>query len=333
MKEKKHILWLDIVRILACILVVLTHSPLSIEGMDRNIIYDINNFITSPCIPLFFMLSGYLILPVNLPLKAFLSRRLSRIIIPMIFWSLLWLFIFNIICDRIGIENIIIKLFRLPFKNIVGVYWYIYSLAGLYLFAPIISKWLQSSSKREIEYYLILWGITLVLPYINIILPGCYDSGGDFYNPLYMFGGFLGFFILGYYIRKYSVHLSYVNFIICFMLLFIRPALSLMHINGIGGAYLKIDIAAFSFFIFLICRCLCGDKRTSNSIISDLSNLTFGIYLIHFFVLKGITQNYIYSLHISLSAKVLFTFISTFLISLVIVKAVSFLPFRKYLIG
>ena len=104
----------------------------------------------------------------------------------------------------------------------IGHLWYIYMLIGLYLVTPIISPWLQQASKRELEGYLGLWIITTFLPYIHLVYPEV--LGEAFWNDtplLYYFTGFIGYFILGYYLKRFgypSAALSWIILIVGFAL-------------------------------------------------------------------------------------------------------------------
>ena len=53
---------LDLIRILACLMVVLTHSPLP-SADEHSVLSAGVSLITSPCNALFFMVSGALLLP------------------------------------------------------------------------------------------------------------------------------------------------------------------------------------------------------------------------------------------------------------------------------
>lgn len=53
---------LDLMRTLACVMVVLMHSPMQTDSANSLILSSLSYF-TAPCIGLFFMVSGALILP------------------------------------------------------------------------------------------------------------------------------------------------------------------------------------------------------------------------------------------------------------------------------
>ncbi|WP_297224564.1 acyltransferase family protein [uncultured Prevotella sp.] len=66
---KQRDLSLDLLRIVACVMVVMMHSPIPSDNSDGIILSSLSYF-TAPCIGLFFMVSGALILPPQLLLKA-----------------------------------------------------------------------------------------------------------------------------------------------------------------------------------------------------------------------------------------------------------------------
>lgn len=59
---KQRDLSLDIIRLLACAMVVVMHSPIPTDSANGIILSTIS-YLTTPCIGLFFMVSGALLLP------------------------------------------------------------------------------------------------------------------------------------------------------------------------------------------------------------------------------------------------------------------------------
>ena len=62
----KRILHLDILRVLACLMVVMMHSPMPVENAAGWFAVPMS-YLTMPCIGIFFAVSGALILPVTPP--------------------------------------------------------------------------------------------------------------------------------------------------------------------------------------------------------------------------------------------------------------------------
>lgn len=192
---KPRDLALDIIRILACILVVVMHSPMPSEHANGPFLAALSYF-TMPCIGLFFMVSGALLLPVKMDFFSFIRRRLSKIVFPTLIWTAVYLAL-NIYFSRSEI-NIVHAIVSVPFSaQGHGVLWFMYTLTGLYLLAPIISPWLKTASNAEIGFILILWCVTLLYPILKYGVDIIEGTTGI----LYYFTGYAGYFVLGYYLK------------------------------------------------------------------------------------------------------------------------------------
>lgn len=150
------------------------------------------SFIGSPSSELFLALSGTVLLPIKSGIKNFYSRRFLKLIPPVIFWSIISIILY-IPLKGWTVNHAVTKIFRIPIEPAIGVYWFVYVMIGLYLFAPVISAYLRTTSKRHTELFLILWGITLIMPWFYGILNDDFDQFGNHYWMLNYFGGFLGY--------------------------------------------------------------------------------------------------------------------------------------------
>ena len=207
---------IDIVRILACLVVVLMHSPYPTHDANSNL-YGAISFYTSPCIGLFFMISGTLMLPVHHEMCVFLQKRLKKIVIPTLIWTIVYIILFY---SSQRSDNLLITLLSIPFSvQGHGVLWFMYTLVGLYLLAPIISPWLKENRKHEIELVLALWGLTLFYPVVDRWLLVNEDVTG----VLYYFSGYAGYFLLGYYIKNLNGHIKKSILLPLFMISIIIP--------------------------------------------------------------------------------------------------------------
>lgn len=202
--NNKRIVYLDVVRVVACLMVIIQHSPMPGFGDVNSSLYSATYFLSYPCVPLFFMVSGALLLPVENSSSGsllFIRKKLSKILFPTLFWTFFY-FLIRIVKDQ-PIEWI--NILSIPFSpQGHGVLWFMYVLAGLYLIAPIISHWLRQSSKKELEFYLVLWFITLSFTHLDSVL----QISEGYYNALCYLGGYIGYFVLGYYLHTYKKDLG-----------------------------------------------------------------------------------------------------------------------------
>ena len=333
---KERIIYLDIVRIFACVMIFLMHSPRPDSGMSGNEASTIS-LLTAPGIGLFFMVSGALLLPVGISSSVFLRRRIGKILFPLLFWSLFYIFD-NFFRGETDVRGILRSLFFIPFRaSGRGFLWFMYTLTGLYLLAPILSPWLLKCSKRELETVLSFWCVTLFYP----LLEGFIDVDTSSCGILYYFSGYEGYFLLGHYLHKYSPRLRWWCFLLC-LLVPIACAISFktnhlrvdfFHLFG----YLSIFIAVMCYAWFSMIQKLFTRINLHTRFVealTTLNNCTFGMFLMHIFLMRrwiwffpyfrepngGMLQSFL-------------IFATTFILSFLFTYLLSFLPFSTYIIG
>lgn len=293
MSEKRdslqNLFGISLLRILSTLFVILIHvsGPLVVKfGVISFFDWNIANFFDSVSrfsVPMFFMISGSLLLSKDFELQDFLKKRLSKIFPPFLFWSLIYSLVNRYVFNNESFK--INKVIRDIFYGSEYHLWFIYALIGVYLITPILRKWIKNASQKEILYVLIIWIFTLIMD-----IPGLKN-----YFPiinLSYFSGFLGYFILGYYLNHFSGKEKLI------------PVLSVIfgviitifgtYIFTVKSAkfyeyfyeYLSLNVLMVSFGIFLIFNKIDSPNVRFNSIIFKLNQCCFGIYLIHPLVLK-----------------------------------------------
>lgn len=329
-----RIVYLDYLRILACLLVIFTHAAMPAQESD-GIYLSIISLMGSPSSELFLALSGAVLLPIKNDFSSFYKRRFSKLLPPLIIWSVVYS-LRSYFKGDIGFSNVIEQVIKIPFTPTVGVYWFMYVMIGLYLFAPIISPWIKSATKKQLEVFLLIWGITLLMPYVNIFIPNIYNANGNYYWTLCNFSGFLGYWILGCYLLKHPIKIGFnFRWLLCSIgtltYLFVLVILKLNNFE-IGPYYdnLQIGSALFVAIIFTIVQNL---HLKQSNIVSNIANCSFGIYLIHIIILRHVVGPFFESCNINPILETSIITLISFVISLLIVKILSKLPFSKYIVG
>lgn len=297
MEEKRNIS-LDWMRFTACLLVILQHvaefyyvSPeLKPNYSDNAILVGIFNSISRTAVPLFIMISGYLLLPMKQTTTVFFKKRFTRILFPFLLWSLIYSVYFTAQADS-PVGEWLQTISRIPFIYQAEHLWYVYMLIGLYLLIPILTPWLKSVSKKELEAYLMLWAVTAFLPYLRLWIP---NIGADtYFNPsptFYYFSGFAGYLLLGYYIRRYNPFSTWkalsailVGWIVTswVFLYRLRYSETLQHLE-LSWGFSTINVVLMSLGLFVL---ILKVKPSRFSIIDkcviSISTLSYGIYLCH----------------------------------------------------
>ena len=148
--NQKRLLWIDILKFLAITGVILIHVSsllLSKEYLFTSSWYQAVgiNSLSRFAIVLFIMASGYLILRKQQPLSK-IPERLKKILIPFIFWLIIYAVIKVFVKQDLGLQwNMfdltiyIVKGFLNP-TDIAIQFWYVYMILGLYILSPILSR-------------------------------------------------------------------------------------------------------------------------------------------------------------------------------------------------
>lgn len=331
--------YIDVLRVLACFLVVLTHSSMpSVTGTDGIWKYLIS-FLCSPATQIFFAISGALLIKPNIQTFPFLRKRLWRLIPPVLFWSVVTMLVYTLLGKNDWGETLW-RIVLIPLQPVIGIYWFIYVIIGLYFLTPILSIFMTKTSKRTIEFYLILWSITLVLPYLNWLdIPywAIYVSNGSYYHVLSYFGGYVGFFLLGYYLKKYPIKIGFNKRFVglalgAFVCVVLTVYLKLISIPIKLDDYLNVGQLFYTALVF-ICVQNIPEKYLQQSFWTKLSIYTFGIYLIHPMIVRDLVWNFFenHRMHALLETP-LIALISLG-ISYAVLALLSKLPKSKYITG
>ena len=284
-KEKKHsreeIEWIAILRSISIYSVVIIHSLGKFASSNFNStnwwINNIYNSVAHYSVPVFVMISGFLLLDKNDSIYPFLKKRILKLFLPLLFWSII-LFAGNIILKRpMSNPNIVISFIYDFFTNNINyVYWFVYMITGLYLINPILSKWIKNSDNKEIRFYIIIWFITLFINY--------FPNNKIAINIQYV-TGYIGYYILGYYLKLREIENRKKNYI-SIILILLGCAITIFGNYYFRysklESYLTPNIAILSCGIFLFIK---GKSIKSNKLLSKLtkviSKYSFGIYLTH----------------------------------------------------
>lgn len=296
MKERNYSF--DIMRVIACVMIICMHAPMPTENAIGLFNVTISYF-TEPGLCLFFVISGALLLPVQIGTKAFIKKRLSKVVVPTLVFTCLYLVLRYFNGEPIDWLHSICSI---PFSaQGHGVLWFMYTLIGLYLVSPIISKWLYFVSKREEEFYLLLWCVTLCYPIVENFLSINDSETG----VLYYFGGFLGYFVLGHYLKNYADELKWKFLVLPVIGAIAAPVvIKLMRIEvevstifGYLSIFIAILCVTYYKMLSWISRKLTAGGWGSNfkNVLVLTSNLSFGIYLIHIAIMRYFlwTMNFI----------------------------------------
>ena len=371
---RPHIVWLDVLRLVAILMVIAIHctdpfnaSPESRANPEFNFWGSVYGSMLRASVPLFVMMTGFLLLPVRQEASAFYKKRIPRVLFPFLIWSVLfdlapWFIQWiggspELVTDFFPwepnpsasfVEALkTIALIPVTFTVYATPMWYIYVLIGLYLYMPVFSAWVEKASDKAKRMFLAFWFISLFIPYLTEFVSH-YQFGTCSWNSFglfYYFAGFNGYLLLGHYLGKrtdwslgktfsVTVPLFLVGYFIT--LAGFRYMTSDPNVSEEGMelffTYCSPNALLMTAAVFLLVRKV---RITSPVICRALANLTkcgFGLYCVHYFFV-GPSYMFAQLIGTPFPALVPVSTILTFICSWSFTYLVSKLPHAKYIIG
>lgn len=325
--------WLDFLRVTACLMVMVIHStePFYLGGDGGLVLTATDAFwvalfegLCRCCVPVFLMASAYLQFPLHYSAGEFFKRRAVRILIPMLFWTLVYALVWGE-----PVQNLKGLLFN--FNYAAGHLWFVYMLVGVYLIMPMLSPWAEKVSRKELSIYLGIWLFTLLFPFFRelnggpapliqaadglpaqALFPLWGEASWNAFGTFYYLSGFVGYMLIGLYIKRFVPNtrqqgtLGLILFLLGFVVIVfgllrrfsdtgdtfpLTGDLSVAVAWEVPITFCSLFVLCTAYGITLIFRWLCRSERIGESsfyrlIILPLSKAGYGMYLIHMLVLS-----------------------------------------------
>lgn len=331
--SSQRIVYLDLLRLIATFGVIVLH----VYGAGYNSNFkSFNWYITVVgdslvrwAVPMFVMISGVLFLnpAKEITWKSVLTKSLPRLLLAYVFWT----FAYGLV--HIGDEMVrgnglmLWYLFHPAFHL-----WFLPMLMGIYLCVPIMRK--ISNDEILMRYALVVWVVYLLGVFVESLWP-MYQIGDVFTKNIVI--GYLGYFLLGYYLSKKTLSKKQIHFIYVFG--FIGAVITISgnilysyykgkpDVSFLSGLSIHVVAMAVALFILLKEKAPKFGKvvlRFVEYVRKDL----FGIYLTHAFWLvlltNGVIKNYCSHL-----VTLPIISIMIFFLSLFTTKLIRLIPFLK----
>lgn len=286
---------IDRLRVFATFAVVMIHicmtevenSTINNIGICNYIIYSIGYNLVRWAVPVFIMISGFLLLQ---PSKEISNRKLRHYIIRMALTLLIFGTIYatmEIVFDsgleqwQLLIPKAIIRVLQMKSWDHL---WYLYCLIGLYIMTPFAKAAMKSIHENQLKTLL------LVLYFLDFIIPALNMMTGMRLSTFYIAANqYFFYYLLGYYLslkdnciiknQKLVYVFAACSFIIMSLWDAIKVYLYSDYSHWIRKANFLIPPMAVAIFI-----CFLVNKRFNEpeeKWLKSISRCSFGIYLIH----------------------------------------------------
>ena len=362
LKMKERIAFVDYIRVVACLLVMVVHAselfynmgPVSeVVNEDNRLwvsVYD--GFFGRISVPLFIIVSAFLLVPMKqgTTMSQFYRRRFLRIL-PPLFCFLVLYSVLPATWGALTWDEAVEALTMVPFNFPLwaGHLWFMYPLISIYLIIPVVSPWLENAKAKDELIFLGIFAFSTLTPWLHrFVSPELWgECFWNNYSALWYCSGYLGYLVLAHFIRvhlKWSQRKRLAVGTLCFVVGAAFSAWSFWW-KAEPGVQMETPMMEWSwefctpnvllstFGAFLLFTCITKAPGWINS----LAKLTFGMYLMHIFFLPFIAEwiiggdiaNPILPVWIAIPT----VGVLTYLCCMVVTKLVSLIPGSKYVIG
>lgn len=293
---KDRVYFLDRLRVLACFMVCMIHVcsynfyNVSIDGTNF-MAMNIYDSIVRCSVPIFVMISGYIFLNRDINYKTLIQKHVLKMLIVFVVFLGLYYFLLPFIAgDRLNNS--------VSYKHL----WFLIMMAMLYLITPILKKITEDINVERL-FLLFMFIFKIALPNLE-----------DFFTDLSLFTlssyvsrilEFLGtvnirnffdyslYYVLGHYLSKVDLNktkriIIYILGIVGLLITYYMTKIVTIHTQVIDVTYYQnfmINIFLVSIALFVLFKYNFNTKPNDDKLLLTLSKASFGVYLIHIFII------------------------------------------------
>jgi surface polysaccharide O-acyltransferase-like enzyme len=299
----------DVIRVIALLMIVMVHvsayvviffpETAEVEWLVGNFF----NGLARAGVPMFVMLSGALLLKEDKPFDAeqFYKRNFLTMVLLTIVWMTLYGLFYAVGLPMLEGKAVVSSNFwqyLLFFKGSNYPHlWYMFMAVGLYMMVPVLRLFV----KRENKSYII--GIIIA----SMIFEFCATTA-DFFSRSYgvavsqildkfylgAVSDFIGLILLGWYFSEFPLKESkrFVLYVAGIFMVTLSTWLVYLMIDVVPNirdyVYEALTLPAFVYAaaLYVLLQSLCKQKLTQSKLLTEISDCSFGIYLVHVMVLE-----------------------------------------------
>lgn len=338
--------YFDYLRVFATFAVIMAHTAAQnwyaadINGWDWKV-FNFYNGIERWCVPIFVMISGALFLDKDIPVKTIYTKYIFRLFIAFAAWSG-----FYMLFEEGSVDTLL--------RHLMGGHyhmWFIPMIIGLYMCIPLMKCIVKD--ERTTKYFLLLaFGFAVLVP-TGIALAKDFGRGvmislADMAKQnadnagMEMVLGYSGYFVLGYYLSRIRLSKSWRILIYLLGVLgfagtvYLNQAYSLIQQTASAKYFDNLSVNVFfeALAMFVWFQYREYKNVRINGLVRKLSQYSFGVYLIHVFLLEQLADRFgVDTLDFSAVVSVPAIGLLVFALSMAISALLNHIPvLKKYIV-
>lgn len=281
---KARIFWIDIVKFIAILFVILAHvvwmveQDIQVTNILSNDFLTFNRIIATLGVPLFMLVSGSLLLGKDFKSNSDIFAFYKVGLLPLFITAEIWIAIYCLVTIRPFSFKEMLLCMVFAHKPEVHL-WYVRLIVIYYLLIPFLNRLRSNWISVYISLLIVIASFTFI--YNGwLILKG--DVCPTHSNRSYFC--YLIYMAIGYQLSR--IKLSKMVFVISIIMAVVGGHILFLSLTRVNY-FLWYDnpmIAFVSMSLFYIIRCLCNSFK-DNKLIVEISKMSYGIYLSHFILI------------------------------------------------
>lgn len=291
-RKNESMFWLNDSRLLAATAIIFVHFVHKVKSTLSSSVgtldwWECNLYLafTMWGVPVFVMISGAILLSTHKEYGSatdFYSRRLSRLGIPILFWTLFFLLLTNVKSiisgHSVDLKEIGMNLLAgRPYAHM----WYLYMVFGLYLFTPFLRKVAKHSTDSEMKLLVFL---LMMISFLAVLTNDIKLHHSTIF--IFMFPAYLAYFFAGHLILRSSFNVKTRSLIMLILVFGILTALGQYGSEKYGWGIsfhdnFSITMIPLSICVMLLVKNIHAKVDMGVGVRNSLASFTLGAYLIH----------------------------------------------------
>ena len=328
--------YLNSARCLACLAVVMLHTSAYYAGNFSLPFSDwmIANILDSSvrwAVPTFIMMSGMLLIREKFEIGYFLKRRIAKVVIPFLSWSIIYSFLNSIpewspyLISHFNTDLFFKFLKNIPIRPVHYHLGFFYYFIPLYVVVPFLYLIFNALDESRQKYIFIVASCLTLLPVLNMT--------SYFTAPIYIYT----LYMIVAYSLKVNLYIKYEKYsIYSFVIMVAVIALGTWYESHMAGKLIEkyYEYRTLPIFVCSISIIAISKRYLSkySKVLTFFSRNSFGVFLIH-----PIFLGYSWKLQISLFnfpplASMLFMFSSALIFSTLFTCFLRWSRFTRWLV-